>query len=66
MEYKREIEESTDRVYVMINGQKVYQSEEKTQSDIDFNNNCNLYRSQIQTKETWEQRKKRINSFRCG
>ena len=66
MEYKREIEEVTGEVYVLVNGKKVYQVEEKTQADIDFNNNCNLYRSQVQTKETWEQRKKRINGFRCG
>jgi len=66
MEYKREIEEVTGKVYVLVNGQKVYQVEEKTKADIDFNNNCNLYRSQIQPNETWEQRKKRINSFRCG
>jgi len=30
--------------YVIIDGRKIYQVEEKTQADIDFNASCNAWR----------------------
>jgi len=30
--------------YVIINDKKIYQAEEKTQADIDFNAKCNAWR----------------------
>jgi len=32
----------------------------------DFNKACDLYRSYVGSAETWEERKERINIFRCG
>lgn len=32
----------------------------------DFDKSCDLYRSYVCEAETWEERKRRINRFRCG
>tara|TARA_R110002012_G_scaffold24451_1_gene81671 strand:+ start:703 stop:849 length:147 start_codon:yes stop_codon:yes gene_type:complete len=32
----------------------------------DFNKACEVYRNYVGKAETWEERKRRINRFRCG
>jgi len=32
----------------------------------DFDKACDLYRGYVSKDETWEERKRRINMFRCG
>jgi len=38
----------------------------KEEAKKDFNKACDLYRNYVGRAETWEERKRRINKFRCG
>lgn len=40
--------------------------EKKEEAKKDFDKAADLYRSYVGEAETWEERKRRINRFRCG